>query len=90
MLEKSKKPFIPKDKPKSWVIGILAGLIGMAVGLVAFLFSWLELRLLVYVCAFIFLCCWVVGAINIILFNFKLFTGKYRDLKSEDWENQVW
>lgn len=30
------KPFIPRDKPKSWVVGILAGLVGLAVGLVGF------------------------------------------------------
>ena len=30
------RPFIPQDKPKFFVVGVLAGLIGLASGLVAF------------------------------------------------------
>jgi uncharacterized membrane protein HdeD (DUF308 family) len=32
----TKKSFIPQDKPKSWVICIISGLIGIVFGLIAF------------------------------------------------------
>ncbi|MDD2272056.1 MAG: hypothetical protein PHP95_02780, partial [Desulfuromonadaceae bacterium] len=30
-IDENMKPFIPRDKPKSWIIGILAGLTGLLI-----------------------------------------------------------
>jgi hypothetical protein len=90
MNKEIKKPFIPRDKPKSWVIGIIAVFTGIAIGLIAGIMSWLNLKPIFYICAFLFVCCWIVGAVNMVVFNFKLFTGKYHGLSAKEWKDQVW
>ena len=86
-----KKPFIPRDKPKSWVIGVLAGLSGLLIAgpilLVASYFRW---RLLYYLGAFIFVICWLTFAVMWFVGLAQRLGEKYRQISEKDWRDQVW
>ncbi len=84
------KPFIPKNKPKSWVVGILAGLIGLAVGLVGFAAAWAGINWLKWVAIFIFVQCWLVFAATWFVFVFGLLTGRYKNIQCREWSEQLW
>ncbi len=84
------KPFIPKDKPKSWVIFILAGLIGLAVGLVGFAAAWAGISWLKGAAIFIFVLCWLVSAATWLVFIFGLLTGRYKNIQPREWGEQLW
>lgn len=84
------KPFIPNDKPKSWVIFILAGLIGLAVGLVGFAAAWAGISWLKRAAIFIFVLCWLVSAATWLVFIFGLLTGRYKNIQPREWSEQLW
>jgi len=84
------KPFIPKDKPKSWVLFILAGLIGLAVGLVGFAAAWAGINWLKGAAIFIFVLCWIVSAATWLVFIFGLLTGRYKNIQPREWSKQLW
>ena len=86
-----KKPFIPRDKPKSWIIFICAGLIGLLVaGPIAIGGSILEIRLLGMIGVFLFFLCWAAMAVMFVVgFISKIF-GHWKDLQEKDWKDQVW
>lgn len=84
------KPFIPRDKPKSWVVGICAGLIGMAIGLVGFLFSWLGIKIIKDIAIGLFITCWATFAISWLVFIFRLISGRYSNLQPKPWSEQIW
>jgi hypothetical protein len=84
------KPFIPRDKPRSWVIGVCAGLIGMAVGLVGFVFAWVGIKPIQAIAIFLFMVCWLTFALSWLVFAFRLLTGHYRNIQSKDWAQQIW
>ena len=83
-------PFIPKDKPKSWVVGILAGLVGLAVGFVAFTAAWTGISWLKSIAVFLFALCWLVAATSWFVFIFGLLTGRYRNMQPREWSEQLW
>ena len=85
------KTFIPKNKPKSWVIGVIAILIGlllaspiMAIGAIY------KIEIIKNIGIFIFLVCWGIAAIMWFLFIFGLLTGKYRNIELKEWSQQSW
>ena len=85
------QPFIPRDKPKSWVLFICAGLIallifGPIIGLGIFIdANWLrQLGMLG------FFVCWCVGALTGVVLMVGNLSGRYRDLQAKDWKDQVW
>ena len=85
------KDFIPKNKPKSWVVGICAGLLGMLVfGPLGFLAAALEFRPLSYLAIVGFIVCWCAFAAMWLVFAVKFLSGRYRDLPARDWKEQVW
>ena len=85
------RPFIPQDKPKSWVIFVLAVLIGLLVfGPIGFLGAYFEVTELYLLAAFGFMSCWLVAAVTLIVFFAKLISGKYRNLPPRPWSDQVW
>lgn len=86
----TKRPFIPQDKPRFWVIFILAGLITLAVGLAAFVAAWLELRLIEKILMTLLKLGWGVMAVSWLGFAFGVVSGRYRNLKSKAWKEQVW
>ena len=85
------RPFIPRDKPKSWVIFICAGLIGLlGFGPIAFLGAAYEITAAYYLGISGFALCWAVGALTWFVFMAGLLTGKYRNLPARSWSEQVW
>ena len=85
------RPFIPRDKPKSWVIFICAVLVALlGFGPMGFLGGVFDVRPLYYLGVSGFVACWVVGVIAWFVFAAGLATGKYRNLPARSWNEQVW
>jgi len=85
-----KKPFIPRDKPKSWVIFMLAGLAGLFSGLCAFLaaaYHWPVAKTVFIAC---FFACWGVAFFAGIVCAAGMLTGHYRGIGEKPWRDQVW
>lgn len=91
MCIKKKKPFIPKDKPKSWVVGISSSLVGLLLaGPIMFLGSYLELSFIAAIGMAIFIICWVAFIVTWFVFAIGLFKGKYRNMQEREWGEQIW
>jgi hypothetical protein len=87
---KETRYFIPRDKPKLWVIGILAGLCGFGSGLLAFGATWFGLPLAKVLFTAMFFVCWATFVVSWIGFVFGLVCGRYRRLTERPWPEQVW
>ncbi len=85
-----RKPFFPNDKPRSWVIGISAGLLGMAFGGLGFLGYFLNVKAISIISVIFFGICWAVAFAMILLFNIKFFTGRYRKMEPSSWKDRPW
>lgn len=85
-----KRPFIPTDKPKSWVLFILACLTGIAIGLIAFIAAYNELNVVAKIVSPFFFICWLIAAVNWFIFMFGLLTGRYKKIEHRSWNEQVW
>ena len=84
------KPFIPRNKPRSFVVFVLAVLFGLGFGLVAFVSAsqgWAGLKAF---CVGGFALCWVVAAAAGITCGIGMLTGKYEHLSERPWRDQVW
>ena len=89
--KRKSKPFIPRKAPKSFVVTISAGLIGLLCGgPLIFGGYFLGLKVLLTFGELIFILCWVIAAANGIIFTFGLITGRYRDMQERDWKEQIW
>lgn len=86
----STEPFIPNDKPRSWVVSVCAGLIGLAVGLIAFIATWLDLPALKSIAFTAFVLSWAALAVFGLVFLVRLFSGRYGNVESRPWKEQVW
>jgi len=84
------KPFIPRDKPRSWVIGVLAGLSGLGVGLIAFAAAALSIEWVKVVAITLFVACWATFAVSWLVFVSGLITGRYANLEPRNWSEQLW
>ena len=84
------RPFIPRDKPRWWVIFILACLVGLGVGLLAFTAAWFGLTWVSRQLVPISLACWATAAVSWFGFMFGMVTGRYRNLEDRPWKEQVW
>lgn len=84
------KPFIPRDKPKSWVVGILAGLVGLAVGLVGFVAAWAGINWLKVIATALFVLCWLVFSTMWCVCIFGQLTGRYKNIQPKKWGDQQW
>ena len=89
--DNNKKPFIPRDKPKSWIIGILVGLFGLLIAgpslFVGYYFKWQFLQ---FFGKTLFVGCWLVFALMWLLFMVKILRGKYKKMSEKDLQDQVW
>ena len=90
MTSTAKRPFIPRDKPKSFVIFTLAGLAGLGVGLLAFAFAWFGFQPGYLAATGLFVVCWVVGALFLLLFAIQSIAGGYKDIQPKSWREQKW
>jgi len=84
------RPFIPQNKPRLWVIFMLAGLIGMGAGLLGFLAAWFGLPWLSAPLIIVFFACWGTAAVSWFGFAFGMLTGRYSKLVARPWKEQVW
>lgn len=91
MKENKNKSFIPKDKPRSWVTGVLASLIAVLVaGPIMFIGAYLQLNFIKSVGIIIFVLCWIAFFLSWLIFVFGLSRGKYQHLTEKPWSEQVW
>ena len=84
------RSFIPKDKPKSWVIFVLAALAGLGFGLCAFAAAsqgWLTAKA-IFIAGFAI--CWATGAVAGATCGIGMLTGRYSDMQEKPWRDQVW
>jgi hypothetical protein len=85
-----KQPFIPRDKPKFFVVAILFGLVGLAVGLLAFVAGSLGLVAVENLLRPAFFICWCVMAFCMVGFLAKQWGGRYHGLQERPWKEQQW
>ena len=87
----NKKPFIPRDKPKSWVIAILSILIGLLIAapilFVGHKFGITFLKLIGHI---LFIFSWATGMVSMIIFFIGNLQGKYETVEERVWKDQVW
>jgi hypothetical protein len=85
------QPFIPQNKPKSWVVFVCAGLIGLlCFGPFMLLAHFLEITPLLYIGKTGFFMCVAAMFLTWPVFIFGLLTGKYKDIPARTWKEQVW
>ena len=90
-MNKQKKSFFPKDKPKSWVIAVSSALMGLLLAVpVMLLGMYLEIDLVKAIGTIMFVLCWAVFAITSCVCAVGMLTGKYRNLKEKEWREQLW
>ena len=87
----SSKPFLPRDKPKSWIIFVISGLVGlllaapMAICGVVF-----QVDALRAVGTTLLWCFWAIGATMWLIYIFRSIAGRYKEIEERDWGQQVW
>jgi hypothetical protein len=84
------RPFIPRDKPKFFVVGVLSGLCGLGSGVAAFAAAALAIPPLKTLCLFLFFVCWLAFAISWFGCLIGYFSGRYEHLATKPWREQVW
>jgi hypothetical protein len=82
--------FIPPNYPKSFIVFVIAVLTGLVSGGILILRAWLESALLETIGRLAFFACSAVAAAMFAVFLPGSWTGKYRDLPSRPWKEQVW
>lgn len=73
------EPFIPRDKPRSWVICVGAGLIGLGLCLVVVTFPYFvdNKSIGVAIATVLLYACWLTFALSWLVLKFGLITGRY-------------
>lgn len=85
------KPFIPRDKPKTWVISIVSSMIGLLVGgPLAILGRKLGIDVVFYFGATIFILSWFISFVSMATFVVGSSSGKYKKIKEVKWSEQIW
>ncbi len=85
-----RKSFIPRDKPKSWVVFVVSALLGLAFGLSAFAAAAYDLPIVKAIFIAGFVACWAVVAVAGVTCGIGMATGRYADLQERPWQDQVW
>ncbi len=80
--------FVPRNKPKSWVVFQLAFLIGIVASLLIFLAPIPSGR--GSVLHTLFLAAWAVALVAAVVYAHGFFSGRYRSLQPRAWREQVW
>lgn len=85
------RSFIPDDKPKSWVVFTLAGLIGVVIfGPLMFAGDYFGSKVLYNLAFGGFLICWMAACGAGILLTVGKAQGKYANVEKLPWDKQVW
>lgn len=86
-----KRPFVPRNKPKSWCIGIISGMVGLLIaGPIMFAGEYLNVGLVKPFGIFIFVGCILTFFLMWLVFMIGLASGKYGVVEDKDWKEQVW
>jgi len=85
-----RKPFIPRDKPRSWIVFVLSVLLGLAFGLCAFAAGSYGWSIAKTVLTTGFAACSGVAALAGITCGIGMATGRYGNLQEKPWRDQVW
>ena len=90
MTRQGKRSFIPRDKPKSWIVLTIACLSALAFGLVSVLLgSALGSSTGKFLGAALS-GCFLTALVSAFVYMRGLFTGRYRNLQARPWREQVW
>ena len=82
--------FIPRDKPRSWVIAVLAALSGLGAGLIAFAADALAIDFIKVVAITLFVVSLVTFAVSWLVLISGIISGRYATLEPKDWNDQLW
>ena len=86
-----KRPFIPRDKPESWCIGIISGMVALLVaGSLLLVGALLNVGVVKSFGTIIFVSCVVIFFLMWIVFMVGLASGKYEVVEEKNWGDQVW
>ncbi len=87
----SPKTFLPRDKPKSWIVFIVCGLMGLLIaGPVVIIGMTFHLEALRSVGIVLFWFCWAAGGVMWLVYISRLIAGKYKEIAERDWREQIW
>ena len=89
-MARKKRPFFPINMPRFWIVFAAACLLGMGVGLVGLAAAWFKLQWLAQPMMVVFVCCWGVAAISGVCYAVRFLAGRYRNLASRPWSEQIW
>jgi hypothetical protein len=83
--------FLPRDKPKSWIIFVISILAGLLIaGPLAVSGIALEIKILQSAGITLLWVCWVFGGAMWLLYICRSIAGHYKDIGSHDWREQIW
>lgn len=86
-----KKPFIPRDKPKAWVIFIIAVLVFIFISCPLMIVGIkIENNIIEMLGKFLFFACSVVVAAMTAIGIIQNIRGRYDKIEERDWNDQVW
>ncbi len=86
----SSRSFFPDDKPRSWVVAISAGLLGLLMGLIACGATWAEYEIIKNVAVTAFVACWTAFAVCGVVLLVGQVSGRYQNIEPRPWREQVW
>jgi len=85
------KPFLPRDKPKSWIVMVLASLTNLlVVGPLMFLSAEWKAGVVFSVVLGLFTTVWVVAFSCGLFCVVRFLGGRYGAIASRSWRDQVW
>lgn len=84
------RAFFPRNRPRFWVVGATAWLLGFIVGLIGFGVATLDLVWLQIPLMAVFALCWLVGVVCWFGYVHGIFSGRYRGITEKPWREQVW
>ena len=91
MARDSNKPFIPRDKPKSWVLFICAiSTQLLVVTPLMILGDYLESDTIAVISMVLFVVCFVVAVVMLLVYMVGFLRGRYATLTEQNWGKQVW
>ena len=83
--------FIPRDKPKSWVVGSLSVISALLVaGPVTLIGIYAESDILFHLGGILFFGSWLLVIVMLVIYRVGVTKGKYVNLGKKDWSNQIW
>jgi hypothetical protein len=89
-MEMTTRPFIPRDKPRSFVVAVLAGLGALAAGGTTFLGHYLGSAILFQGGRFLLYLCVLVALPMMAVCLVRSWFGHYEKIEEKSWNDQAW